>query len=72
MKIPMLHAVFVAKAIGINFGAYRLMNAVTHKAWPPLTALLGDTDAGLIATSAHDKKSTFPTPDAASVMEGTG
>jgi hypothetical protein len=72
MKIPMLHAVFVTKAIGINFGAHRLTNALTDKACPPLTALLGDTDAGLIVTSAHDEKSTSPTPGAASVREGTG
>ena len=72
MKIPMLHAGFVAKAIGINFGAYRLMNAVTDKTCPPLTALHSDISAGLIVEYLHDKKSTCPTPDAASMMEGTG
>ena len=71
MKLPMLHAVLVAKAIGINFGAQRLTNAVTHKACPPLTALLGDTDAGLFVTSAHDEKSAFPTPGAARMIDGT-
>lgn len=71
MKFPMLHAVLVAKAIGINFGAQRLTNAVTLKACPPATTLLGDTDAGLFVTSAHDEKSAFPTPGAARMIDGT-